>query len=425
MLQPDNINLLVVEDSPVQATMLRRVLAQQGYQVSIAKHGQDAMAKLKAQPIHLVISDVEMPVMNGYELCVTIKQDSELSKIPVMLLTTMADPKDLMSGLNAGADSYLTKPYDEGVLFARIETLLNSSQPPREDEPADVLFAGEPYTITANRQRILNLLLSTYENAMQQNQDLKKAQVELTKLNQQLESSRHETEQLLLNILPKSVAEELIAYGSSTPAKFEDVSVMFTDFKGFTQVASLLTPQELLAELEVYFQHFDSIIEHRRLEKLKTIGDSYMVAGGLPESTTTHAIDCVLAGLDIQQFVMTRAAEREGKGQPFWHMRVGIHTGAAIAGVIGKKKFAYDVWGDTVNLASRMESSGESGKVNISGETYRRVRDLFLCEPRGKVSVKHKGEVDMYFVKGIKPEFSEDPEGQVPNAAFHQAYQVM
>ena len=207
---------------------------------------------------------------------------------------------------------------------------------------------------------------------MQQNQDLKKAQVELTKLNQQLESSRQETEQLLLNILPKSVAEELIAYGSSTPAKFEDVSVMFTDFVGFTQVASLLTPQELLVELEVYFEHFDSIIEHRRLEKLKTIGDSYMVAGGLPESTTTHAIDCVLAGLDIQRFVITRAAGREGKGQPFWQMRVGIHTGGAIAGVIGKKKFAYDVWGDTVNLASRMESSGESGKVNVSEETYRR-----------------------------------------------------
>jgi len=423
--QPKHYEILIVEDSPIQATMLRRVLAQRGYSVAIAKHGQDALEKLKGQKIHLVISDVEMPVMNGYDLCSAIKKDSGLQTIPVILLTTLTDPKDLMMGLNAGADSYLTKPYDEGVLFSRLATLLGPAHISPDDEALEVLFAGEPYTITANRQRILNLLLSTYENAMQQNLALRKAQDELTKLNQQLEVSHKETERLLLNIFPKTVAEELIAYGSSTPAKFDDVSVMFSDFAGFTQVAEKLTAQDLLTELEVYFEFFDSVMEQHRLEKLKTIGDSYMVAGGLPEPTTTHAVDCVLAALEIQRFVLARAAEREVKGQPFWRMRVGIHTGPAVAGVIGKKKFAYDIWGNTVNLASRMEASGEPGKVNVSEDTYHRVKDLFVCEPRGKVSVKHKGEVEMCFVERIKPEYSEHGEGLVPNAAFEQAYQEL
>jgi len=421
--KPENYEILIVEDSPIQATMLRRVLAQRGYRVAIAKHGQDALDKINAQTIHLVISDVEMPVMNGYELCSTIKKDSGLQTIPVILLTTLTDPKDLMMGLNAGADSYLTKPYDEGVLFSRLETLLGPVHISPDDEALEVLFAGEPYTITANRQRILNLLLSTYENAMQQNLALRKAQDELTKLNQQLEVSHKETERLLLNIFPKTVAEELIAYGSSTPAKFDDVSVMFSDFVGFTQVAEKLTAQDLLTELEVYFEYFDSVIEQHHLEKLKTIGDSYMVAGGLPEPTSTHAVDCVLAALEIQRFVSARAAEREAKGQPFWQMRLGIHTGPAVAGVIGKKKFAYDIWGDTVNLASRMESSGEAGKVNVSEDTYQRIKDLFVCEPRGKVSVKHKGEVEMFFVEKIQPEYSERGEGLVPNAAFQKMYE--
>ena len=423
--KPENYEILIVEDSPIQATMLRRVLAQKGYRVVIAKHGQDALDKLRAQKIHLVISDVEMPVMNGYELCSAIKKDSLIQTLPVILLTTLTDPKDLMMGLNAGADSYLTKPYDEGVLFSRLETLLGPAHLSPDDEELEVLFAGEPYRITANRQRILNLLLSTYENAMQQNLALRKAQEELTKLNQQLEVSHKETERLLLNILPKTVAEELIAYGSSTPAKFDDVSVMFSDFVGFTQVAEKLTPQDLLAELEMYFEYFDSVIEQHHLEKLKTIGDCYMVAGGLPEPTTTHAVDCVLAALEIQRFVGARAAEREAAGQPFWRMRLGIHTGPAVAGVIGKKKFAYDIWGDTVNLASRMETSGEAGKVNVANDTHLRVKHLFDCKPRGHVSVKHKGEVEMFFVEKIKAEYSEQGEGLVPNGAFQKAYETL
>ena len=418
----NNQEILIAEDSPVQGTMLRRILTQQGYKATLVKNGQEALTKLKEGEFGLVIGDVNMPVMNGHEMCSAIKGDKDLQDIPVILLTTLASPSDLMKGLNAGADSYLTKPYDEGVLLSRVETLLSKFSPYTQEDPVEVLFAGEWYTITATHQRLLNLLLSTYENAMRQNQALTQAQVELLKLNQQVETSRQESEQLLLNLLPKPVAEELIAYGSSTPAKFDEVSVLFTDFVGFTTFAEQLTPQALIEELSVYFNYFDTVVKKHNLEKLKTIGDSYMLAGGLPEPNTTHAIDCVLAGLDIQAFVNAHEAERQATGKTRLDMRVGIHTGPAVAGVIGKEKFSYDIWGDTVNLASRMESSGEPGKVNISQDTYQCVKDFFDCEPRGKVVAKNKGEMDMYFVSGIKPDLSEKGDGLSPNPAFLREY---
>ncbi|MCB1179836.1 MAG: adenylate/guanylate cyclase domain-containing protein, partial [Leptospiraceae bacterium] len=207
---------------------------------------------------------------------------------------------------------------------------------------------------------------------------------------------------LLLNILPKQVAKELKNKGYSEPVSFENVTVIFTDFKGFTQIAENLSPQDLVRELDQCFSHFDSIIEKYNLEKLKTIGDSYMCAGGVPKENQTHAIDSVHAAIEIQQFMNEMKKEKEEKGIPYWELRLGIHSGPLVAGVIGKKKFAYDVWGDTVNTASRMESSGVPGMINISGSTFEMVKDHFNCEYRGKVSAKNKGEVDMYFVKGVK-----------------------
>jgi len=417
--------ILVVDDSPVQATLLRRFLTQQGYTVSIAKHGADGLEKLRKQRVGLVISDIEMPVMNGYDLCVAIKRDAQLQNIPVLLLTTLTDPKDLMRGLNAGADSYLTKPYDEPLLLSRVQTLIGVDHFPKSEGEAAVVFAGDSYRITATRQHILNLLLSTYESARQQNQALMKAQQEMIDLNQQLDTGRKKLEELLLNILPKKVADELLAYGVSSPIKFDDISVMFTDFVGFTQAAEKLPAQAIVEELEVFFNEFDSVAETHHLEKLKTIGDSYMFAGGLPTPDKTHPIDCVLAGLEIQRLVASHRAERDKKGKPVWEMRLGVNTGPVAAGVIGKKKFAYDIWGDTVNLASRMESSGEPGKVNISLTTHERVKDFFVCGYRGKVFAKNKGEVDMYFVHGIRPELSENGAGLVPNGEFEKKYKLL
>jgi adenylate cyclase len=153
--------------------------------------------------------------------------------------------------------------------------------------------------------------------------------------------------------------------------------------------------------LDFCFNHFDEIVEKYGLERIKTIGDAYMAVGGLPMANQTNPIDAVSAGLEIQQFMNDLKQQRETEGKTAWQCRLGIHSGEVIAGVVGTKKFAYDIWGNTVNAASRMESSGEVGKVNISGATYQLVKDQFQCEYRGKIEAKNKGEVEMYFVEGI------------------------
>ncbi len=209
---------------------------------------------------------------------------------------------------------------------------------------------------------------------------------------------KQRSEELLLNILPGEVAEELKAKGSADAKQFDEITVMFTDFKGFTQIAEKMSPGELVAEIDICFKAFDAIITRNGLEKIKTIGDSYMCAGGLPVPTADHAAKVVIAALEIQEFMEQHQRERAGQGKARFEARIGIHTGPVVAGIVGVKKFAYDIWGDTVNIASRMESSGEAGKVNISGSTYASVKDKFMCQYRGKIEAKNKGEIDMYFV---------------------------
>lgn len=219
------------------------------------------------------------------------------------------------------------------------------------------------------------------------------------------DKERKRSDELLLNILPAEVAEELKAKGSADAQLMDEVTVLFTDFKGFTQLSEKLSPKELVAEINECFSAFDNIMLKHGVEKIKTIGDAYMAAGGLPTANTTHANDVVLAALDIQQFMHEHKAMKEASGQLFFEIRIGVHTGPVVAGIVGIKKFAYDIWGDTVNTASRMESSGEVGKVNISGTTYEMVKDKFNCEHRGKIQAKGKGEIDMYFV-GVKSDHS-------------------
>ena len=235
-----------------------------------------------------------------------------------------------------------------------------------------------------------------------------------------IEHEKQRSEELLLNILPVETAAELKETGQATPKQYEKATVLFTDFKNFTKLAENMTPVELVSELDYCFKEFDKIITKYNIEKIKTIGDAYMCAGGLPRTNQTNPVDIVIAGLEIQQFMQQWKEEKTREGKPFWEIRLGVHTGPLIAGIVGVKKFAYDIWGDTVNTASRMESSGEPGKVNISGDTYEWVKDFFECSHRGKVEAKNKGKVDMYFVEGIKPEFSQNGAGVIPNERFEE-----
>lgn len=215
-----------------------------------------------------------------------------------------------------------------------------------------------------------------------------------------IEKAKKRSDELLLNILPEETAEELKETGTAKTKSFESITVLFTDFKNFTIASEKLTPEELVAEINHCYSAFDRIVEKHGIEKIKTIGDSYMCAGGIPVSNKTHPFDVVRAGLEMVQFIEDNKQERIAKGQPYFELRCGIHSGPVVAGIVGIKKFAYDIWGDTVNTASRMESSGGIGKVNISGTTYEMVKDQFTCTYRGKIEAKNKGVIDMYFVEG-------------------------
>jgi class 3 adenylate cyclase len=219
------------------------------------------------------------------------------------------------------------------------------------------------------------------------------------KTNKLLDQRKAEIETLLLNILPFEVAAELQKTGKSNPRYYESTTVMFTDFVGFSRIAETLTPQEVTAELNEFFTEMDEIIEKYGIEKIKTIGDSYMCAGGIPTPNTTHPIDVVRAGLDIVEYLRKKNKAREEAGLALWEIRIGLNTGSLVAGVVGKKKYAYDIWGSAVNIASRMESNGSPGMLNISASTYELIKDKFECEYRGKIYAKNVGEIDMYFVK--------------------------
>ncbi len=257
--------------------------------------------------------------------------------------------------------------------------------------------------------------------------NLSRARDEIHEAKNEIEAKARETErqkgvadELLRNILPAQIADELRSRGEVDPKYFEDTTVIFTDFVGFTRSTEQMAAEELVSMLHDYFTAFDRIVRRYGLEKLKTIGDSYMCAAGIPDRKPSHAVDAVLAA-----FEMARAVEERKlvAGSPAWEVRIGIHTGPVVAGVVGIDKFAFDVWGETVNFASRMESSCIPGHVNISERTWSRVKDFIDCERRGLVQTKDKKEAEMFFARGILPTLAGDGQ-QSPPEPFRRRYRV-
>lgn len=219
--------------------------------------------------------------------------------------------------------------------------------------------------------------------------------IELKERNKIIREERKKSDKLLLNILPSQTARELKKNGAAKTRRYDLVTVLFCDFVNFSHTAEELSPENLVRCLDEYFRAFDEIIMKNKIEKIKTIGDAYMAAGGVPVANTTNPVDVIMAALEILEYV-------KKQDNPLFNVRIGVHSGPVVAGIVGIKKFAYDIWGDTVNIASRMESSGESGRLNISGYTYELVKDHFACFFRGKIKAKNKGIIDMYFVEAEK-----------------------
>lgn len=238
------------------------------------------------------------------------------------------------------------------------------------------------------------------KKAILENQNAK-LEVMVTERTEQLTNEKQKSDNLLRNILPEEVANELKQTGEAEAKQFNNVTVLFTDFRGFTTMSEKLAAKDLVKDLHECFSAFDRIVEQHGLEKIKTIGDAYMAAGGLPSTNDTHAADATRAAFAMRDFVEEGKQRKIAKGLPYFEIRIGIHTGPVVAGIVGVKKFQYDIWGDTVNTASRMESSGEVNKINISLSTYQYIKDAseFIFESRGKIEAKNKGALEMYFVE--------------------------
>jgi adenylate cyclase len=256
-------------------------------------------------------------------------------------------------------------------------------------EPRDLTFEQSESLRRLSRQTMAQL-------------ELRRKLIELSNARQSLEVEKRRSDELLLNILPAKIADELKARNEVEPRHYDSVTILFADFKGFTRFAEAAEPRTLVNDLNQYFSAFDEIIARHNLEKLKTIGDAYMCAGGLPEQNRTHPFDACRAALEIQEFMARSNRQREKMRMPPWELRIGLHTGPVMAGVVGRKKFTYDIWGDAVNVAARMESSGEAGRIALSESTYNRVKDQFECEHRGQIEAKNKGLLNAYFLNQIK-----------------------
>lgn len=351
--------LLIVDDDALNRDLLTRRVQREGYTAVAAEDGWKALELLKSRRFDLLLLDMLMPGLDGFGVLSAVRANAETRSLPVIVISAMDEIDSVVRSVELGADDYLTKPFNTVLLRARIGALLE-------------------------RKRL-------YDRERSMREELQKSTAELQR---QTQVARD----LLLNILPRQVAEELQARGSVQPMYFEDATIMFTDFVGFTRSVENLAADELVSILNEYFTAFDRITTRYGLEKLKTIGDSYMAVGGLPERKASHAVDAVLAALEMTQTVRDMARRSGSIG---WEMRVGVHTGPVVAGVVGIRKFVFDIWGESVNLSSRMESSGAPNRINVSAATHTRIKDFFRCEKRGRCRTKDGNELEMFFVDGI------------------------
>ncbi len=354
--------ILAVDDYVENLQVIVRIAEEMGpeYEVLQAIDAETAFEIAKDEIPDLIITDWEMPGMNGIELIKRLRMEKSSRLIPVIMYTGIMTTSDnLATALDAGAVDFIRKPIDPVEFRARVLSMLQLSESFQTIKMQMELVQAQTQEIIAEKQK---------------------------------------SEKLLLNILPEKTARELKRVGSTRPVRYESVSVLFTDFKGFTKLAEEMSAEELVQEIHFCFSRFDEIMTRHNVEKIKTIGDAYMAAGGLPTQNNSHAMDVVKAALEIKDFMEKLKLERDQEGRKCFELRLGIHTGSVVAGIVGINKFQYDIWGDTVNVAARMESSGEVGKVNISETTYEKVKDHFNTSYRGKIEAKNKGEINMYFV---------------------------
>ncbi|HEY9632508.1 MAG TPA: adenylate/guanylate cyclase domain-containing protein [Coleofasciculaceae cyanobacterium] len=351
-MKPEQGRVLIVDDVEVNRDLLARRVRRQGHTVTVAEDGVQALELMQQEPFDLVLLDIMMPRMNGYQVLEHLKGDPNLRHIPVIVISAVDDINSVVECIELGAEDYLPKPFNAVLLTARISNCLE-------------------------RKRLRD-----------------QEQLYL----QQLEAEKERAEHLLLNILPKPIAEQLKQGEPTIADSFADVTVLFADIVEFTKLSADRSPIEVVSLLNKIFSAFDRLAQQHGVEKIKTIGDAYMVVGGLPTPRQDHAEAIAQMALDMLDEISRFHTDT---GEPL-NMRIGINTGPVVAGVIGTNKFIYDLWGDTVNIASRMESQGLPDAIQVTATTYNILRDKYLFKERGVIPIKGKGNVMTYILTSRK-----------------------
>ena len=343
-----NGRVLVVDDNEMNRDMLSRRVERQGHTVKLAKDGLEALAILRTEPIDLVLLDIMMPGMNGYEVLEAIKSDQVLHHIPVIMISAVDEIDSVVRCIEMGAEDYLPKPFNPVLLRARIGAALDKKQM-RDQEQAYL------------------------------------AQIEAEKLR---------VDELLHVLLPDVVVAELKATNTVKPRRYDNVAVLFADIVGFTSYCDRRDPEEVIPHLQKMVEVFEELTQQYDLEKIKTIGDSYMTTGGLLRRLPNPVLNCIKCGLDMVAVAPTLPTH--------WKVRVGIHVGPVVAGVVGRRQYLFDVWGDTVNTAARIEGVGVPDAVNISGDAWKQVAGLVQGESRGLMNIRGKGDLELFRIDSVK-----------------------
>lgn len=339
-------NLLVVDDDGMNRDMMARRLQRSGFNVTTAEDGRVALDLLKQRDFDLILLDIVMPIMNGFRTLEFIKADPKTRHLPVIMLTALDEVDSTVRCIEAGAEDYVPKPFNPVILYARINASLEKKRL-RDQEQA---YLAE------------------------------------------LQVERANSDRLLLNVLPKAIADRLKQGERTIVDSFREATVVFADIVGFTSFSAQMAPSRTVQLLNDLFSGFDKLAETYQLEKIKTIGDSYMVVGGVPTPVPEHAERCALMALDMIE-VLKHFNRRNAISLD---IRIGLNSGPVVAGIIGTKKFSYDLWGDTVNVASRMESHSLPGMIQVSGSTYELLANQFVFEERGTIDVKNRGLMATY-----------------------------
>ena len=340
--------VLVVDDTKANIDVLVETL-REDYKLSIATDGERALRSVEKSLPDLILLDIMMPGIDGYEVCRRLKAAPETQEIPVIFLSALNEVKDKTTGFEVGAADYVTKPFEAAEVKARVQAHLQLK-------------------MLRDQERIYL---------------------------QQIQDEKARSEKLLLNILPKSIADRLKLGETTIADSFNDVTVLFGDLAGFTRLSTQVPPDEIVSLLNRIFTAFDDLAEKYGLEKIKTIGDCYMAAAGLPVKREDHAVATANMALDMLQIITD-----SNYGNLQMTLRIGINSGPVVAGIIGNKKFIYDLWGDAVNTANRMESHGLPNQIQVSEATYELLKGKFLLEPRGEIDVSGKGIMKTFWLKG-------------------------